>query len=56
MNEETLIQLVPDIDNDIVVCRYVNGRTWKFAIYGDDLQYCKCSETHKVQIRKSKHI
>lgn len=38
MNEEALIQFVPNIDDNIVVCGYINSRTWELVVDSNDLQ------------------
>lgn len=38
MNEEALVQFVPDIDSNVVVCGYIDSRTWKLAVDSNDLQ------------------
>jgi hypothetical protein len=37
MNEKILIQFVMDINSNIVVCCYINSRTWKLTIDSNDL-------------------
>ena len=38
MNEEALIQFVPDIDDNVVVCGHIDGRTWKLVVDSNDLK------------------
>lgn len=41
MKEEALIQFVPDIDNNVVVCGYIDNRTWKLVVDSNDLKIKK---------------
>ena len=38
MNEEALIQLVPNIDSNVVVCSNIDNRTWELVVDSNDLQ------------------
>ncbi|RDX85916.1 hypothetical protein CR513_32821, partial [Mucuna pruriens] len=38
MNEEALVQLVPNIDSNVVVCGYIDSRTWELVVDSNDLQ------------------
>lgn len=38
MNKEALIQFVSNIDNNIVVCGYIDSRTRKLVVDSNDLQ------------------
>ena len=42
MNEEALVQLVPNIDSNVVVCGNIDSRTWELVVDGNDLQQKQC--------------
>nr|AFK46891.1 unknown [Lotus japonicus] len=53
MKEEALIQFVPDIDNNVVVCGYIDNRTWKLVVDSNDLlrnSKRRCSDVRNLEL------